>query len=296
MKIDAGYQDDDDDDIVVYAGGDEEQLLDKGRGRRASSGLSSPVVALQVDADGVITSAGPPPPRRPWTWKTFWRDAKDYAVDSVKSTYVTMTTVDWSLISQATPSLMLATAGLIFAGWLLDIVQHWPVFARVSELFILVPIILNLKGNLEMNLASRLATAANAGLLSNGQDAKSVISGNLLLLQVQAIVVGTLAGFTALMLGSIFHPEFNTWSEDFLLINTSVLTATVTSLLLGTLMCGLVVACKYFHLDPDNIATPIAATLGDLVTLWILAGISHLSLLTIGRFWLSSLSPRENGS
>lgn len=46
-------------------------------------------------------------------------------------------------------------------------------------------------------------------------------------------------------------------------------------------MCVIVVGCRRFDLDPDNIATPIAATLGDLVTLWILAGISHLSLVAI---------------
>lgn len=37
--------------------------------------------------------------------------------------------------------------------------QHWPVFLRVEELFILVPILLNLKGNLEMNLAARFSTS-----------------------------------------------------------------------------------------------------------------------------------------
>lgn len=37
--------------------------------------------------------------------------------------------------------------------------QHWPVFKEVTEVFILVPALLGLKGNLEMTLASRLSTA-----------------------------------------------------------------------------------------------------------------------------------------
>lgn len=37
--------------------------------------------------------------------------------------------------------------------------QHWTVFTEVSEVFILVPALLGLKGNLEMTLASRLSTA-----------------------------------------------------------------------------------------------------------------------------------------
>lgn len=36
--------------------------------------------------------------------------------------------------------------------------QHTDVFVQVSEIFILVPSLLGLKGNLEMTLASRLST------------------------------------------------------------------------------------------------------------------------------------------
>ena len=40
--------------------------------------------------------------------------------------------------------------------------QEWTAFKEVPELFILVPILFNLKGNLEMNLASRLSTAVRS--------------------------------------------------------------------------------------------------------------------------------------
>lgn len=40
--------------------------------------------------------------------------------------------------------------------------QHWTVFTEVSEVFILVPALLGLKGNLEMTLASRLSTAVRS--------------------------------------------------------------------------------------------------------------------------------------
>ncbi|CAG5093705.1 Similar to WBP4: WW domain-binding protein 4 (Gallus gallus) [Cotesia congregata] len=41
--------------------------------------------------------------------------------------------------------------------------RHWPVYQVVSEVYILVPALLGLKGNLEMTLASRLSTHANLG-------------------------------------------------------------------------------------------------------------------------------------
>lgn len=42
--------------------------------------------------------------------------------------------------------------------------QHWPVFVEVNDLLTLVPPLVGLKGNLEMTLASRLATAVSGHL------------------------------------------------------------------------------------------------------------------------------------
>ena len=53
---------------------------------------------------------------------------------------------------------LVAGAGMVGAGLVLDTVQHWSVFVSVPEIFILVPALLGLKGNLEMTLASRLST------------------------------------------------------------------------------------------------------------------------------------------
>lgn len=50
-----------------------------------------------------------------------------------------------------------------FCFLLVLILQHWDVFKQVTEVFILVPALLGLKGNLEMTLASRLSTAVSAG-------------------------------------------------------------------------------------------------------------------------------------
>lgn len=63
------------------------------------------------------------------------------------------------LITQSTPSLLCAVVGSVMTGVVFDQVQFWPAFTRIGELFILVPVLLNLKGCLEMNLASRLSTS-----------------------------------------------------------------------------------------------------------------------------------------
>ena len=57
--------------------------------------------------------------------------------------------------AQVTPPYLCAGLGMVGAGLVLDAVQYWPVFRRLPELFIMVPALIGLKGNLEMTLASR---------------------------------------------------------------------------------------------------------------------------------------------
>ncbi|XP_030275380.1 solute carrier family 41 member 1 [Sparus aurata] len=168
---------------------------------------------------------------------------------------------------------LLAGFGTVAAGMVLDIVQHWTVFTEVSEVFILVPALLGLKGNLEMTLASRLSTAANIGHMDTAKDMWKMIMGNLALIQVQATVVGFLASIAAVIFGWIPEGHFRL-GHAVLLCASSVATAFIASLLLGLIMIGVIIASRKVGINPDNVATPIAASLGDLITLSLLAGVS----------------------
>lgn len=67
-----------------------------------------------------------------------------------------------SLLIQSIPSLIVSLIGLIFTGQLLDHLAVWDVFVKCDELFIAVPALQNLKGNLEMCLGAKLGTAVSA--------------------------------------------------------------------------------------------------------------------------------------
>lgn len=162
--------------------------------------------------------------------------------------------------------------GMVLAGLVLDAVQHWPVYVDITELFVVVPALLGLKGNLEMTLASRLSTASNVGNL-DGSNLWKVIYANLALIQCQAVVVGFLASSLAITVGALKYGHIS-WPHTLLLCGASCATASMASLVLGVVMTGVILFCKKYQINPDNIATPIAAALGDVTTLAILSSIS----------------------
>lgn len=98
----------------------------------------------------------------------------------------------------------------------------------IGEFIMIIPVIMNLKGNLEMNLSARLGTAANMGELDDPKRRRKIILGNLALLQVQATVVACVAASVAVLLASLVPNPPPTSSEDAVLNNTMHLAVRAT--------------------------------------------------------------------
>uniref|UniRef100_A0A0C9R820 Slc41a2_3 protein n=1 Tax=Fopius arisanus TaxID=64838 RepID=A0A0C9R820_9HYME len=188
----------------------------------------------------------------------------------------------WTISVQMFIPFLLAGFGMVAASLLLDLVQHWPVYLQIKEVYILVPALLGLKGNLEMTLASRLSTHANLGHMDTSSEQWTLIIGNLALIQCQAMVVGLLASLAAVILGWIPEAQFDV-HHGLLLCASALVTASVASFLLGLVMVAVILLSRRMNINPDNVATPIAASLGDLTTLALLSWIASLLFNAIGQ-------------
>ncbi|KAJ1310528.1 hypothetical protein OPQ81_007258 [Rhizoctonia solani] len=233
------------------------------------------------------------------------------------------------IISETAPTLFLTVLGMMFTGALLQRVTHWKPMRAVDELFILIPMLNNLKGNLELVLSARLATASHIGVLDRRSSRRTLICGSLSLLQLQALCVSALAATVSFLLGLALPDTAvaggstgekvsgdvkstrrwhigkvvrelvkqaphkaqkikdegtkSGWRELIIVLATAMSSASLSGLVLGSFMCSIVLLCRRFKLDPDNIAPPIASCLGDLVTLTLTALTSTLFFYTSGR-------------
>lgn len=151
----------------------------------------------------------------------------------------------WSVLKELIVAFLLAGLGNVAAAYMLTRVRTWSVFKNIPQLFILVQPLLGLKGNVEMTLASRLSTHANLGDLDTTKGKRSIIFGNMALVQCQASSVGFVAPFVALVLSLVSEENRGiSFKEIILLTSSSVITANLANLLLGTVMCCTVVACR----------------------------------------------------
>lgn len=105
-------------------------------------------------------------------------------------------------------------------------------FVAIPELFILVPPLLGLKGNLDMTMAARLSTQANLGNMKTWDQIVHIVKGNIALVQVQATVAAFLLSIFALSIGAVMEGSFE-FNHALLLTTSAIATATISCFLLG---------------------------------------------------------------
>jgi solute carrier family 41 len=97
-------------------------------------------------------------------------------------------------------------------------------------------------------------------------------------------VAGGIAGVSSFALGLLTRPGSNTsYYEMMYMTSSSMVSATFSAAILGIFMCALIILCRKFDVDPDNIACPMASSTGDIVTLVLLAGCASILQNQMGK-------------
>lgn len=75
----------------------------------------------------------------------------------------------------------------------------------------------------------------------------------------------------------------------YILCASSLITVSIASFVLGLITAGVIIFSRHCKINPDNVATPIAASLGDITSLSLLSWVSTLLYESIGLIRCSTL-------
>ncbi|XP_011260959.1 solute carrier family 41 member 3 [Camponotus floridanus] len=176
-------------------------------------------------------------------------------------------------IVQVSVPFLIAGMGTIGAGRVLTTAKNLSAFTEVPQLLILTTALQGLKGNLDMCLASRLCTQANLGNMKGRREIIKMIIGNIALVQIQAIVAALCLSVFGMGVGAINGNGF-VWNHALLLAVSCMCTATSSCFILDFVMIAVIMISHRFKMNPDNLATPLAASIGDVVSISILSFIA----------------------
>ncbi|KAK6737504.1 hypothetical protein RB195_019920 [Necator americanus] len=171
---------------------------------------------------------------------------------------------------------IIAGLGSICAGLLLNRVQKTHLVCEVPQFIAMCPPLQGMKGNLDMTFTSRLSTEAHQGRLERSSRLVKHILMNMALIQAQAVGISLFAALITFALNALetdAHEEIPV--KNFLFLGSNALFAmSAACLISSTALVFLVVLTYTFSINPDNVATPLASSFGDLLTIGAMIGVA----------------------
>ncbi len=165
------------------------------------------------------------------------------------------------IYKQTSPITIITIFAEIYVGFLLITLEKY--YLLIPGVLLVIPGIMESRGNIVSNLAQRLGTSVHLGLvnwdLGFNEEVRTDVIATILLNMLSSLGLSTLGFFVAYLLG-INHM---TWLGYFTVVGTIALTVGTVLTLLAIFV--VLLATKY-NLDPDNVTIPVIATLGDILT------------------------------
>lgn len=169
-----------------------------------------------------------------------------------------------SIVREALPFEIIATlggvvAGIIFSGMTKEM-------QLIPGLIVIAPAVLGMRGNISCTLGSRLGSAIHMGLITkieNNPELTNNIGGSLLLSLIISAILGLMGHFVTIAFGLESAGALK-------LMFIAVLAGVSSGLILVVVAVFLALGMFRFGFDPDNVVTPAIATIGDIVSMFML--------------------------
>lgn len=175
------------------------------------------------------------------------------------------------ILVQSLPILLVTSAGEVVAGSVLGKMDH--ALAMIPGLMVLIPAVMDLRGNIGTALGSRVSTMLHLGILGRRFSFNNIIGHNVgasfSLTGAVALILGIIAHFVSLLFGL---PSIGPVH----LLLVALLAGLLAQLVLQPFTLFLTYTAFSKHLDPDNIVAPLLGMLGDVVSVIALFAASLL--------------------
>ncbi len=169
-----------------------------------------------------------------------------------------------SIVREALPFELMATIGGVASGVILSGMTSE--LALIPGLIVITPAVLGMRGNISCTLGSRLGSAIHMGLITKidrNPELLNNVSGSLLLSLIMSFILGIIGHLITIGLGLQSAGMYT-------LTLIAVLAGVSSGIILSVVAVLLALGMFRFGFDPDNVVTPAIATIGDIVSMFML--------------------------
>ncbi len=188
-----------------------------------------------------------------------------------------------TIIKQSMFALIICAFADIFAGIYLTKMVNFLIL--LPGILTMLPATIDMRGNIYASMGSRLSTGLHTGEITPSLRDSKLIKENVYSSLIQTVIMATVIAFFAMVGGLIIGIQTIGFVHLFFISLFASLVAAI-----GLILTTILVAIFSFKrgLDPDNVSSPLIASIGDILNVLSLFAIGILSFSTSKGFMLIS--------
>ena len=168
-----------------------------------------------------------------------------------------------TIVIQGLAILLLCAIIEIFAGNVLERMKE-QLAVTLPGLILAIPPLLDLRGNINGALASRLGTALHTGVIEPKLSMSAELKVNIISTIILSFLASTTIGILSVGVGALFGIQ----SINVLgILAIAIIAGVVSGIILAAITVVVSIVAYFRGWDPDNVTAPLMATVGDLLTM-----------------------------